>query len=233
MGVTVRQWAALYMTAGKTTVLSLDDAQALLMGSVRDNLDARLLLSGDYMYAPTPLLGLTPSPDDNVAFSTLEQRGIPLMSGLQEVSPQWQYAGYEDSAGLLTTRGFAQVNYAAGTNRRAVRSALESFLCRPIDTWRVPDLPTERIRQDVDRVPGETREYSSRSAGPVIRLWMGWVALLRASTSAGRPLSWIRRCGPSFSNILIFTLRDTSPLTTPGSIPWQAPGTLPGLVGEA
>ncbi|MEK6580280.1 MAG: hypothetical protein AABZ55_13730 [Bdellovibrionota bacterium] len=46
---TVRLWASRMLTNEDPNLL-LNDSLALLMGSVRDNLDARLLLTGDYTY---------------------------------------------------------------------------------------------------------------------------------------------------------------------------------------
>ena len=154
LDVTALQWATLYYMSGKSATVPLDDAITMLVGSVRDNLDARLLLTGDFHYAPDPRLGNKPSISDNTAYEVLAQRQLSLKIGITRVSPQWDVEGYENAAGLLTTRSFAALNYSAGTNRRAVRAALETFLCRPNNTWMVPNLPPTWIRRDVDRAPG-------------------------------------------------------------------------------
>ena len=151
---TVLQWATVYYTSNASAKIPLDDALAMIVGSVRDNLDARSLLTGNYSYGPISVVGLSPNLKNNDAYELLEQRGLDLRSSLQNLSPQWPVAGFEDAAGLLTTRSFAAKNYAAGTNRRALRDVFSSFLCRPIETWRTPGLPVTFIHQDVDRAPG-------------------------------------------------------------------------------
>lgn len=154
LNVTVLQWANLYYSAGKSAHLPFDDALATLVGTVKDNRDARLLLSGDYLYAPIAPIGPNPTLRDNTVYSIVEQRGLSLKNTLRLISPQWPIDGYQGSAGLFTTRSFSGQNYNDGTNRRAVKAAMETFLCRPIDTWRVPNLTLVRIHRDVDRAPG-------------------------------------------------------------------------------
>ena len=63
-------------------------------------------------------------------------------------------AGRDGVAGLLTSRGWAQTYYSAGTNRRAVAFAMQIFLCSPIATWRNAAIDDYHIRRDISRIPG-------------------------------------------------------------------------------
>ena len=154
VAATVRQWGSLYLSSGKVPNLALNDALATLIGSVRDNMDARLLLTGDYLYGADPRLGLgQPVVSSNTLYERIEEQKKDLKSLLFKHSPQWNVASIDIAAGLLTTRGWAEKNYSAGTNRRAVQDAFEVFLCKPIAFWKTPFLPPFRIRQDIDRAP--------------------------------------------------------------------------------
>jgi hypothetical protein len=132
----------------------LDDFQATFIGAVRDDLDARTLLTGNYIYRGVYQgQTITPEPSrrDNKHYENIDNSGVDYKSLLVKQEPQW---GLPQSAGLLTTRAWAAAHYAAGTNRRAVVFAFQEFLCVPIDGWKTPNLPAEYIGRDVDRSPG-------------------------------------------------------------------------------
>lgn len=159
----VRQWGANILTQDKTPGLGLNDSLAFLMGSVRDNLDARTLLTGDFTYGGDTRFGslARPSPNSNQIFDILENNTRELAVILKYYSPQWNIASLPESSGLLTTRWWASMNYSAGTNRRVIPNIMESFLCKDNGTWRRPNLPTARIRQDIDRFPqGSAHEFN-------------------------------------------------------------------------
>ncbi len=163
VGAAVRHWAASVLTKDADPSVLLSDSLALLMGSVRDNLDARLLLTGNYIYAADPRLNYgRPTPYSSELYTRLESQYRELDKVLAGVSPQWDLAAAREVAGVLTTRYWSQMNYSAGTNRHAVTNAFESFLCLSIDSWKRPNLPTTRIRQDIDRFPlGDARTFQT------------------------------------------------------------------------
>lgn len=151
---TVRQWASMIMSSGTKPMQPLNDTLATFIGSVRDNLDARELVTGDYIYGSDPRLGFSkPKPNSNTLFDAIDQSSKDLKITLKRYTPQWDVSDLPEAAGVLTTRGYAALFYSAGTNRRAVVGAMDWFMCRPIDRWKTPYLSTARIRQDVDRNP--------------------------------------------------------------------------------
>jgi hypothetical protein len=136
----------------ETSFEPFNDFQALVMGIIRDNLDSRLLLSGNFRYqGKSPDLPLV-SRLNNLHFSAFEERGMDPRLELERVQPQW--ADVPSIAGLLTTRGWAESHYFAGTNRRAAERTFQVFLCSPIVKWKDVGMPDNRVRRDVDRVPG-------------------------------------------------------------------------------
>jgi hypothetical protein len=151
----VRSWATELLTSTPGVNLPLNDSLAYLVGSVRDNLDARLLLTGNFLYGADPRFSLgRPSVGSNVLFANLEAQGKSLRVSLARVAPQWLQNQPSETAGLLTTRYWSSVNYLAGTNRRVIPALFDSFLCQKPESWRRPNMPTNVIRQDVDRFPG-------------------------------------------------------------------------------
>ena len=61
---------------------------------------------------------------------------------------------YTDFAGVLSTREFAVQYYFDGTNRAALNYGFKSFLCRDIEKLSDSSRADHRVRQDVERNPG-------------------------------------------------------------------------------
>lgn len=161
---TVRLWASNLLLPEGDPNLELNDSLAFVMGIARDDEDARTLLTGNFIYGGDPRLGdARPSTANSRVFEILEHDSRKLKKLLHRYQPQWQVSGANDAAGILTTRWWASRNYLiAATNRRAVVSAMNSFMCMPIDGWKRPNLPTYRIRQDIDRFPqGDARIFQT------------------------------------------------------------------------
>jgi hypothetical protein len=146
-----------------TRMLSIDadaygvfsDMIATVMGTIRDDIDARELLTGDYVYGPTGRVsgGLKPSLTTNELYDKFSRGNFSSKTYIQKFSPQWNHSTVHSAAGVLTTRGWAKVYYEAGTNRRAVVGVFNAFLCSPIDEWKKRGLPDYRVRRDIDRAP--------------------------------------------------------------------------------
>lgn len=151
--VTLANWAAKMSTKEENSFTVFNDLQAMLIGIVRDDQDARLMLTGDFRYqAKSSVLIPAVASNSNAHFENIGQKQLDLNEVLEKVSPQNNYGG--EAAGVLTSRAWGQSFYSAGTNRRAVDYAFREFLCIPITQWRDPSLPETWIRRDVDRAPG-------------------------------------------------------------------------------
>lgn len=150
--LTLRSWAAPLTNRERLQDVSFDDMQAMIFGVVRDRLDARLLLTGNFLYRSNMKSIVPPTRANNEHYAALEASGANLVSTLVRVTPQW--ADIEEASGVLTTRSWGAAYYSAGTNRRALQHAFEIFMCRPLQTIRDASLPENFIRRDVDRVPG-------------------------------------------------------------------------------
>jgi hypothetical protein len=158
---TVKNLAAELGSRNTTPYVGLDDFQATFIGTVADELDARGLLTGDYVYRAKGL-SVEPSRANNQHYELIDQQHLQYKSVLVKQSPQWTGSeAMRNHAGLLTSRGFGWV-YDAGTNRRAVLNSFERFLCRPIETWKIPGLNENTIGRDVDRAPGQNPKVFQR-----------------------------------------------------------------------
>ena len=151
--VTAVNFAALMSSKDEGSFTDFNDLQALIVGAIRDQLDARTLLTGDFRYSGKTGLPIPPfAPDSNSHYAETGRLQLPLVDSLLRVAPQGTYEG--ETAGALTSRAWGEAFYAAGTNRRSVNYAFREFLCTPITQWRDPGLSEQRIRRDVDRAPG-------------------------------------------------------------------------------
>jgi hypothetical protein len=160
-GVVLRNWAAPFSSVDGAIDNEFDDLQALALGLVRDDADARLLLTGKVHYEAASGANIPAySEANNDHYKALEDRNVDLGTALQKKdAPGISSPEY---AGVLTTRGFGKAYYAAGTNRRAVVYSIKNFLCTPQSAWRDPNLPENFIRRDVHRDPPSNYEAECR-----------------------------------------------------------------------
>ena len=158
----VRNFAAPFTNLNYSPNEPLNDLQALIIGITRDQLDARLLLTGNIRYVGSPRAGLPPpSLANNEHYLRFEQAGMSFLTDLEREDDQWPENDVP-AAGALTTRAWAKVYYDAGTNRRALKHSLDVFLCAPIEQWKKRGLPDFFVRRDVDRAPsGDPSNYQN------------------------------------------------------------------------
>ena len=153
---TLRDWAAIMANKDGSPLIDLDDFQAMVIGAVRDDADARTLLTGNFSYRVDASAGLPePSLSNNDHYKAIGDQQLNLKTSLIRVEPQWpQTTAPMESAGLLTSRAWGAMYYSAGTNRRSVAFSMQIFLCSPIQTWRNASIDDYHVRRDVSRVPG-------------------------------------------------------------------------------
>jgi len=164
--VTLKNFAAPWTNRDRTMFVPLNDYTATVIGMVRDDVDFREVLYGDYLYVGN---GVSPtySASSNAHYQAMEDQGTDLMTALVR-QPQSQLNGLpaSASAGVITSRAAAQAFFIAGTNRAMFRFTMINHLCHDmeqvLDISRAPD----RIRQDVSRSPGgDSRIYLNNCIG--------------------------------------------------------------------
>jgi hypothetical protein len=152
-GTIVRDFAAVMSNRAETPITDLDDFQSMIIGVTRDDADARTLLTGNFRYQGDPSLGLPdPTTSDNSHYQQMDQNLTDLKKNLVRHQPQWDTL--PETAGLLTSRGWAKAHWIDGTNRRSVEYTLREYLCTPKEKWKDLGIPDDRVRRDVDRKPG-------------------------------------------------------------------------------
>lgn len=150
----------------------LNDMTATLIGIVRDNQPFTEALTGDYLYVFTPKddpklpidkeinkkINKHPyAPANNNHYQELQQ--IDLQSNLNKTMQtklhQQKPFNNKAIAGVLSSRGFAEAYYSAGTNRRATAFVLKYFLCHDMESLHdTTDVNDSKVRKDIDRQPG-------------------------------------------------------------------------------
>jgi len=156
----------------------MNDFVATGIGVVRDNIDARELLTGNYTYQGAPAIAnvrytINDLYRSNNHYADLENVGANYAQVLQKVGPQMVFnvagsvtpVAMTDPAGLLTTRAWGEAHLIAGTNRRAVEFAAREFLCSPLKDLGDQNLSDDMTSRDVDRAPGgSTLTYKTTCA---------------------------------------------------------------------
>lgn len=148
--ITMRNFSAPLLNFESDQTEFLNDAQAMVIGTVRDDRSFKEILTGNYRYDVTGIAGGGDG-TSNAHFSSAEIGQVNLKDRLVRVNVQ---ASRPDSAGVLTSRGWGEKIFTAGTNRRAVSRSFENFLCLPIASLANNTVPRDHIRRDVTRAPG-------------------------------------------------------------------------------
>ena len=171
LNVTVKQMALKMSTREETIQIPLNDFTATFIGVVRDGIDARQLLTGNFQYlgdtSRVPASLTVRSEFDshivrsNDHFADLDALSINLSEVLKMNPGQMILQSRSntivynpDPAGVLTSRAFMGAHAIAGTNRRPVEYTFRQFLCAPIEEWADSAASDARIGRDIDRYPG-------------------------------------------------------------------------------
>ena len=143
----VRDMAAKMSTLDESVKAPLNDMVAAFIGVTRDQLDARLLLTGNFYYMGNNGAAVVNNLQADVVESinhylALENQGYNLASVLERRDTQMvrvaggnSLAANPDPAGVITSRSFMEAHATAGTNRRLVEQTMKQFTCNPIESW--------------------------------------------------------------------------------------------------
>lgn len=157
-----------WTNADKTPRVPLNDFTATVIGMIRDDIPFNQVLSGDILYTGAVTGAPAYSVANNAHYDFLDAQGSALHTVLTKqtqsvVSPT---IPADATAGVLTTRGFAESYYKAGTNRRAVAFTLGTFLCREMETLQDTTRSDFHVRRDIPRAPGgDSTLFRNRCAG--------------------------------------------------------------------
>ena len=162
----VRDMAAKMSTLDESVKAPLNDMVAAFIGVTRDQLDARLLLTGNFYYMGNNGAAVVNNlqadvVESNNHYLALENQGYNLASVLERRDTQMvrvaggnSLAANPDPAGVITSRSFMEAHATAGTNRRLVEQTMKQFTCNPIESWADATSSDARVGQDVGRAPG-------------------------------------------------------------------------------
>jgi hypothetical protein len=162
--ITVRDFAAKMSNRDETITVPLNDFTATIIGAVRDNVDARKLLTDNIVYIGDSSKGMIPSNTiadmirsnnhyQALSDSRYDLSQILVQSKQKVLNDKGVAVDNTEAAGLLTTRAFMSSHAIAGTNRRPVEYTLREFLCSPLETVADPNGPDNVIGRDIDRLP--------------------------------------------------------------------------------
>ena len=157
---TLREFATPWMNREQSVYEDLSDSVATVIGMIRDDVPFDQVLYEDIVYVGTAVATDIPySQTDNDHYVSLQQGRLDLSDpAILEQRLQSQLPGTPlgaaETAGVMTTRGFAQSYLIAGTNRAPVRFATLNFMCMDMEDFRDITAWPDRIRQDVTRSPG-------------------------------------------------------------------------------
>ena len=167
---TLKNWCLDQTNEEASKNVPLNDYCATIIGAVRDQIPFDELLWRDIIYVANDDIskkdGIPPySLEDNKHYEDLEKKNSNLVNVLEK-KQQTQVTGFGAASGLLTTRAFAAAFLKAGTNRRAVRHALQNFICTDIEQMQDTTRPDTWVAKDIPRDPGgDPKKYQQECKG--------------------------------------------------------------------
>ncbi len=157
---TVRELATPWFNREQSVFADMNDSVATVIGMIRDDVPFDQVLYEDIVYVGTVDATAIPyAQDNNDHYLDLQLNRIDLsdpanLAGQRQSDLPNSPIGIDQTAGVMTTRGFSEAYLVAGTNRAAVRFAALNFLCMDMEDFRDLTAHPDRIRQDVARSPG-------------------------------------------------------------------------------
>lgn len=166
--LTLKNVVSRWTNTDKSPRVPLNDYTATVIGMIRDDVPFNTVLSGDILYTSNVAGAPAYSLANNNHYQFLEDNATDLKATLVKqqqsvVSPSIPAAAV---AGVMTTRGFADAYFKAGTNRRAVTFTLANFICKEMEQLADTTRADFRVRRDVTRAPGgDSALFRNRCAG--------------------------------------------------------------------
>ena len=158
---TLKDFATPWTNREQSIYSDLNDFSATVIGMIRDEVPFNQVLSGDIVYIGSAAASnnIPYSQTDNEHYVQLQDRNIDLSDAnnffqTQQSALPGSVLPAAATAGIMTTRGFAQSFLVAGTNRAAFRFTSLNFLCKDLEDLRDATARPDYIRQDVTRSPG-------------------------------------------------------------------------------
>ena len=158
---TLKDFSTPWTNREQSIYSDLNDFSATVIGMIRDEVPFNQVLSADIVYVGSAAASdnVAYSQTDNQHYEELQDRNIDLSNPdnffqTQQSALPGSVLPAAATAGVMTTRGFAEAFLVAGTNRAAVRFAGLNFLCKDQEDLRDITARPDFIRQDVTRSPG-------------------------------------------------------------------------------
>lgn len=165
--LTLKSYVARWTNTDKTPRVPMNDFTATILGMVRDDVPMTDALSADIVYTGNVVGAPVYSLANNLHYDFLDTQGARLHEVLQKGQQSTLSNLPPDAiAGVMSTRGWGDAYYKAGTNRRALEASLNVFLCRSLESLNDTTRPDFRVRKDVTRAPGgDSALFRNRCAG--------------------------------------------------------------------
>ena len=169
----VRDFAARMSTREVTINQGFNDFIATFIGVTRDNIDARQLLTGNFIYMGSGETNVPSNIEQDILRSNnhyqgLENDNYDFASVLMRTDTQYLrlpgggVTSHPDAAGVITSRAFMGAHAVDGTNRRLVEFTFNQFTCFELEEWADATATDIRVGPDIDRFPGgEGANYQS------------------------------------------------------------------------
>ncbi len=174
---TVKEMGLKMSNREESVDVPLNDFAATMVGVVRDQINAKELLTGNFYYRGHRLVGVpadlkTHILQSNIHYNELDKQGYDLKKALVRVDGQkildrkMLPISHPDPAGVLTSRAYLSAHAVAGTNRRQVEYAFKEFMCLEMSEVADTEVSDLRVGRDIDRFPANSnKKYQTSCKG--------------------------------------------------------------------
>ena len=172
--ITVKDLGLKMSNQEETIRVPLNDMTATIIGIIRDEINAKEMLVGNFYYRGKEDIGEIPSdPIEDIllsnnhyeALENEDNRGVyASQGGLAGVlvrvdgqvvkGPGNTVVANPSAAGVITSRAYMMSTATMGTNRAVIADTLKKFTCRSIEEASDTSAPDTFIGRDVARLPG-------------------------------------------------------------------------------
>lgn len=165
--LTLKTYVARWTNMDKTPRVPMNDFTATIIGMTRDEIPMTDALSADIVYTGNVTGAPVYSLANNAHYEFLDDQGSKLHEVLQKGEQSLLTNLPPDAiAGVMSTRGWGDAYYKAGTNRRALEASLNVFLCQSLESLNDTTRSDKWVRKDVTRAPGgDSALFRNRCAG--------------------------------------------------------------------
>ena len=183
--ITVKNFALKMSNQSETIRVPFNDMTATIMGIIRDEINAKEILTGNFYYrGQSGLSDVRSDILEDILMSDNHYMDLETQDNQDKFNAQGGLASIlvrvigqvvkngdsttanPSASGVITSRAYMKSTATMGTNRAIIADTLQKFTCRSIEEASDTSAPDIHIGRDVDRTPGgDPKTFANKCQG--------------------------------------------------------------------